>query len=200
MARTTKKEDIEALKSAIEEAVGMKFITSGHFDQLRQFVFYRTGEYVSTTTLKRLWGYLNESLEPRVTTLSMLATTLGFQDWEDFLKRNESAPSEKRIASSPKFGSGINVATDLKEGDEIMLYWYPGRECLIKYLGSLRFEVLESQKTRLKPGDQFSTHLIIAGHPLYLSELIHKGMAPTAYICGKLHGGIQFRIVKSAEE
>ena len=195
MDRTAKHEEIEALKEALEEAMGQKLMVSGQFDQLREYVFNHTGEYVSSTTLKRLWGYLNEKSQARESTLSLLAQTLGFSTWGEFLHRNDGRPIKKRIPSNPKLGKCINVSSDLLPGDRIQLFWYPGRECLVEYLGGIDFRVIESEKTRLKPGDTFSTHLIVAGHPLYLSNLVRNGQKPMAYICGKLKGGVQFRTI-----
>ena len=187
--------EVRALKAALEEAVGFKMETPKNFEHLRAVIFSRTGEYISTTTLKRIWGYLNEPLQTRTSTLSLLARTVGYKDWEDFVKRSDTASTEKKIPSSPKFGRAINVNSDLKKGDRLKLYWHPGRVCKIRYLGKMQFVVEESQKTRLKPGDTFYCHLIIAGHPLYLSNLKHGDADPVAYICGRIHGGIQFERV-----
>lgn len=144
------------------------------------------------TTLKRIWEYIDAPYNPRPDTLSILARAVGFADYEDFLKTNESSSTETRIPSSPKFGRSLDVIKDLNPGDEIKLYWHPGRECHVRYLGNMQFEVLESKNTRIKVGDTFFCHLILAGHPLYLSSLTRKNSVPVSYICGKLHGGIQF--------
>ena len=192
--------EIEALKAALEEASGFKIETPKNFEQLRGVIFRRTGEYISTTTLKRIWGYLNEPLQTRPTTLSLLARTVGYKDWEDFVMRSGKASTEKKIPSSPKFGKAINVNSDMKEGDRVMLYWHPGRECLVRYEGKMQFVVEESKKTRLKPGDTFYCHLIIAGHPLYLSNLKHGNAEPVAYICGRIHGGIQFERISASDQ
>lgn len=189
--------EIEAIKAALEEAVGFKIESPKKFEMLRTMIFRRTGEYISTTTLKRIWGYLDEPLQTRSTTLSLLATAVGYKDWEDFKKRGSSSVTEKKIPSSPKFGRCINVNTDLKPDDRLKLYWYPGRECTVRYLGRMQFVVEESQKTRLKPGDTFYCHLVVAGHPLYLSNLKHGKAEPMAYICGRIHGGIQYELMES---
>lgn len=197
------KEEIEALKLALEDSMNIKMLTPKHFEQLRYFVFERTGEFLSSTTLKRIWGYLNEPLKTRVTTLSILSQALGYRDWEDFTRRNDGAPSEQGLPSSYKLVKSLNVQTDLARGQLVTLYWMPNRICTIKYLGGLGFVVTESLHTRLQPGDHFECNLILAGHPLYLSNLIRGNSEPTVYICGKLHGGIQFKIhpfVENEEE
>lgn len=202
MVRNTKEDDIKGLIAAMEEAVGFTCTSAPHFEKLRDYVYAHTAEYISETTLKRLWGYLDENVSTRKTSLSILARSLGFSDWDDFLQRNDLKPSEKKIPSNPSFGNSINVLKDLRKGDRVMLYWYPGRECLVEYTGDINFKVIESVKTRLSPGDTFSTHLILEGHPLYLSNLVRatgKGES-TAYVCGKIHGGIFFKKLKKSPE
>lgn len=196
MEKINKDKEIKEVKRALEEAVGIKIETPKDFVRLREVIAARTGQYISTTTLKRIWGYLNEPLATRISTYNLLVQTLGYLNWEDFLKRNDK-PSEKKIASSPQFGRSINVNADLKAGEELKLYWHPERICHIKYEGDFKFKVLESKNTRLKPGYTFRCHLILAGHPLYLSEVTKGDSRPMAYVCGKLHGGIQFEKIES---
>ena len=192
MEQKDRRPHIELLKSELEEAIGEEIKTPRQFEKLRELVYARTREYVSTTTLKRIWGYLNEPLKTREGTLTLLAQTLGFKSWDDFISLKNGSLQEHKLPSSPKFGRSITVATDLVAGDRIRLTWYPGRVCVVRYLGDMKFEVEESEKTRLKPGDTFCCHLILAGNPLYLSNLRHGNSPATAYMCGRIHGGIQF--------
>lgn len=199
METANQENEIQALRDALEEALGIKVETPKHFNMLRMMVFNRTSEYISTSTLKRIWGYIGKATNTRGTTLSLLARTIGYKDWEDFCKRNERQPGETKIPSSPKFGRSINVIRDLKRGEVLKLYWHPGRVCIVKYLGNMKFEVVESEKTRLVPGTTFYCHLIVSGHPLYLSDVRIRNSVPSAYMCGKLHGGVQFEQDKRAE-
>ena len=190
---------IELLKVALEKAVGFKATTPKVFDKIQLMIINRTGEYVSSTTLKRLWGYLREPQETRDSTLSILVRALGFLDWNDFVSRNDTEYSESDISSSPKFEKSLNVSSDLTPGMHVLLTWYPGRECLVEYKGNLEFEVVDSKLTKLQKGMKFKCHLMIAGHPLYLLILPTEGMTgekTITYECGKIHGGIQFEIIK----
>lgn len=192
MGKITQSKDIESLKAALENAIDGKPSASGHFDTLRDYIFNRTGQFVSSTTLKRMWGYLEDKRAPRISTLSLLAVTLGFSDWDDFVERHCKNTGDKMLPSNPKLGKCIDVTSDLKPGDRLKLFWYPERECIVEYLGGINFKVIQSKKTKLKPDDLFSTHLIVSGHPLYLSNVIRKGHQPMVYICGRLKGGVQY--------
>lgn len=192
MERDTNSKAIESLKAALEKAVDQKISVSGQFDTLRDYIFSHTGQFVSTTTLKRMWGYLSDRRDPHVSTLSLLAKTLGFSDWDDFVAGHDKLDGDDAFPSNPKLGGSINVSSDLKPGDRLKLFWFPERECVVEYLGGIDFRVIESKKTKLKPGDLFSTHLIVSGHPLYLSNLTRRNLKPMVYICGRLKGGIQY--------
>lgn len=69
----------------IEVALGRKMNTPKDFDFLRECVFSRLNVWVSTTTLKRIWGYLKDDVQPRQGTLDILARFIGFEGYENFL-------------------------------------------------------------------------------------------------------------------
>lgn len=196
MEQSAKQEDIKALRAAIEETIGTKITGPKNFNRLMEFIKTRTGEYISATTLKRVWGYIDEPMKTRYNTLSTIARAIGYGDYNDFLQRNDNAPAETRIPSGQKYGKVVDVLSDLEPDDRVELFWHSGRECMVRYLGDMNFIVESSKQTRLKPNDTFRCHLILAGHPLYLSGLKHGNAKPTAYICGKIHGGIQFILHK----
>ena len=77
-----------ALCEALEAAIGRKMEKASDFDRMAEYVFEKTHEKVSTTTLKRLWGYLKEGNSPRESTLDILAQSLGETDWNAFCKKN----------------------------------------------------------------------------------------------------------------
>ena len=56
----------------IESAIGQRLRTPKDFDYLRKCIYARLRIIVSSTTLKRLWGYLNDGGEPREATLTTL--------------------------------------------------------------------------------------------------------------------------------
>lgn len=189
---------ILTLIEELEKMVGFKLKTPKHFEMMRSTVFNRTGELLSTTTLKRIWGYLEEPLNTRESTLSILARSLGYADWDSFNK-NISEHNDGFTPSSPFLGRRINVMTDMKVGDLLSIYWQPDRKCLVKLIDECRFEVIQSFGTRLSPGDTFYCHMIMAGYPLYLSQLKQGNSTPVGYVCGQGPGGVQYEILASEE-
>lgn len=80
---------IAQLREAMEKKAGRQMHTPKDFDFLSESIFETLHQKVSATTLKRLWGYLQESSAPRVSTLDLLAQYVGYADWESFCNQEE---------------------------------------------------------------------------------------------------------------
>lgn len=167
----------------VEETAGIKASTPLQFEALSETILRHTGKLLSPTTLKRIWGYLNEPTNPRISTLNALARFCGWRDYEDFVAGNVP-----EIESGPLGSNVIKVERDMKKGERIRLMWQPSRVCVIEYLGQWRWRVVESTGTRLLAGDTFSCQVIANGEPLYASNLTHDGTDAGVYVCGRKSG------------
>lgn len=174
----------EKLRIDIESALGKTIDTPKDFDVLKEQILVRTGETVSASTLKRVWGYLSSDSEPGLHTLNILSRFLGYISWKHFL----SESSDKEHQSNPVMSRHLSVEEELCPGDQLRLTWHPGRVCDVEYTGDSKFEVLASKNTRIQAGNTFKCSLIIENEPLYIDNLCQEGMPPVAYICGKKTG------------
>ncbi len=177
------RDKIKVLRDRVEEAFGGRVLTPIRFDALSQSIFERTGVLISATTLKRLWGYLNEPVTPRRSTLDVLARYCGWTDFDTF-----GSGERSDIESGNLGASTIRADRDITPGDRLRLMWAPDRVCVIEYDGDLRWHVTASEGTRLAPGDSFRCGLIVNGEPLYLDDLKHEGQKPGVYVCGRRSG------------
>ena len=175
----------------IETAVGRPMRTPKDYTFLSGCIYARLHILVSSTTLKRIWGYLDEGVESRPSTLGVLARFLGYRDWDDYCDRAAEAAERQ---SSPVMSRRLSVGEELKPGDRLRLTWQPERVCDVVYLGNLTFQVTASENTRLLEGDTFGCSLFVEGEPLYLDNLQQEGRPPVAYVCGK-RSGIRFEIL-----
>lgn len=173
----------------VEATAKMTPSTPKDFELLTDAVRRLTGVLLSPTTLKRLWGYLDEPVVPRRFTLDVLSRFCGWRDYEHFL--SGAAPD---IESGNVGSSVIRAGENISCGQRVRLFWNPSRMCDIEYLGDLEWEVVAATATRLKPGDRFRCPMIISGEPLYLDSLTACGNRPGVYVCGS-RTGVKFVIL-----
>lgn len=185
---------IEKLITDIASAIGKIPGTPKDFDQLSQHIQSRTGEPISSSTLKRLWGYLPSESTPSLYTLNLLSRYLGYKSWEDFQQGGFTDEHQ----SDPVMSRHLNVAEELCKGDRLRLTWHPDRICDVEYEGDLHFKVLRSEKTRILADDTFDCGLIIENEPLYIDNLRQGDLPPVTYVCGK-KTGVRFERIISEE-
>lgn len=75
---------IEELKFLIEQEYGKTLNTTTDFEEFSIFLHKRTSKNISASTLKRLYGYVNDDHKPRITTLDTLAEYIGHNNFKDF--------------------------------------------------------------------------------------------------------------------
>ena len=173
------------LLQEVEKEYGRRIATSTDFNSLELAIQEKTKEVVSYSTLKRLWGYVTLSPTPRISTLDILARYVGYKDYKHFCKELSKRTTEDSGFITSDF---LDVST-LKEGDSIQIGWAPNRLVVLKYLGSFKFEVLESTNSKLEPGDTFEIASIIVGYPLYIPHILRNGEYTPSYIAGR-EGGV----------
>ncbi len=174
---------IEKLKKEIARIVGKVPQSPRDFEDLSEHIYNRTGEMLSPTTLKRLFGYLKESVSPRISTLHILARFVGYSNYDAFYKHIENKDSQSNFILEEHL-----KAESLGVGKRIQLTWLPNRLCIARHLGNGHFEVVEAENTKLCVGDTFVCHLFINHEILYLDDVIHNNGTPVRFVAGKKDG------------
>lgn len=100
-----KKEHIERLKEAVVAAFGHTLDAPTDYERLSADIQRRTGELISVSTLKRLFGYIKPGTIPRPSTLSVLARYVGSAGWSDFCSGYpiEENPEPRKISVKPVY-------------------------------------------------------------------------------------------------
>lgn len=191
--RPEKSKIYEYLMEAIGKMLGKKVQTSTDYHKLCMDIKFRTGQTIGDTTLKRIFGYVNDSVEPRQHTLDILAQYIGYADWDSFCHAiTEGSPHESGMVLSRSL-----LTSSLIKGSVIRLTWQPERVCICQYRGQNMFVVLRSENTRLTQGTTFQCSLIIAGEPLTLDHVCLEGsLDPCVYQVGSVNG-VQFDVMTS---
>lgn len=189
-----KQNNFTNLQKIIEKIVGREMLTPRDFDFLSIRILDITGQYLSAITLKRLWGYLGEKykIEPRNSTLNILAQAAGYTNWESYYK---DFTGESK-AQSAFLNNRTLYTNQLAQKSLVELKWEPNRKVVIKHNGFEVFEVVESINSKLSVGDTFRCGLIIENEPMFLQGIIHKGQTYNSYVCGS-ESGVKFKVISN---
>lgn len=184
--------ELQYLLELVEKQYGRKLSTTTDFESLSVIIEKATGDLLSSSTLKRLYGYVSLNTVPRKTTLDILSRFIGNRDYETFRISLSNDPQ-----FSSRFFSAKTVTTsELKAGDRLRIGWPANRIVTLKYLGDDLFEVETSVNASLVKGDRFRQVSFMKGYPLYLSRILRDGDYTPAYVAGMNSGLNLIEIVK----
>lgn len=184
----------EALKERVRNVSGLPMQVRGDFDELSVRIKRQTGMQVSSTTLRRFFGYQESEGSNSLGTLNVICQYVGYRDITAFsdalMKENGGSSSEvleclKMLASK-----------ELNRSDRLRIVWAPDRSMVVRYEGGGEvFTVEESVNGKLQPGDSFHCHQFVLGEPLYCKFVLREGLPPVDYVCGR-NGGIRFEVLR----
>ena len=78
--------EIHELIEAVKTKYSNSLATSTDFEEFSLYLQKHTGDIISASTLKRLWGYVRDTHEPRGHTLDILSRYVGYHNFDDFCK------------------------------------------------------------------------------------------------------------------
>ncbi len=186
---------INTLLHTIEQRTGLCMRSNRDFTELSRLIFDTMHESLSPSTLKRLWGYVaQQNMQPRATTLNILAQYAGFSDFESFKKfYNIEHPNEQNSCASEISFAPYWDAAQLPNGELVAMRWHPNRLCIVRHLVNVCFEVVKAENCKISVGDTFCCDFFVDGEALYVYNLTHGGKTGLSYVAGK-NGGVKFEI------
>ena len=100
------KEQVVLLRK-VEANCNRKMKTPADFDFLAGVIWNAVHESISSSTLKRVWGYAGKETDARFVTKTILSRYIGYKDWDDFVERLNSPEIESNRIFFTKFeGAG----------------------------------------------------------------------------------------------
>ena len=176
--------ELAYLLTEVEKKYGRRIATTTDFESLSVVIEHTIGELISSSTLKRLWGYVSLNPTPRIATLDVLSRFIGYKDFKEFCE----GLKESQAFTSTFFSSKCQTVAELSDGAKVTLGWAPNRLVILNYLGSFQFEVIASENSQLRAGDRFELSEIIVGYPLYISRILRDGKYTPSYVAGQING------------
>lgn len=183
--------ELGCLLHEVEEKYGERLATSKNFESLAIAIQEQTRMVISSSTLKRLWGYVSLNPLPRRATLDILAKYLSYKDFPAYC----DSLSKRGIMESGFFDTRSIAVSDLQEGNKLELGWAPNRLVTLLYLGNFQFEVIDSQNSKLEKGDRFELSNVIFGYPLFISRILRNGEYTPSFIAGRDTGINTLRVL-----
>lgn len=181
---------LEDLKKECEKSFGKTIVSPVDFNELSLKIKKATGKNISVSSIKRIWGYVSYPHTPTNEILSILSAYAGYRDWQDF--RNAALITQ----SSDFIGNDILKSSNIKVGNRIQLRWKPDRHCIVEYIGSSEFKVIEAENSKLSAGDIFTCGVIAKGEPLICQDIRRGGdVIAEGYVAGKTDGIISLKIL-----
>ena len=185
--------EIEELKLQVERKYGKVLGTSTDFYDFSLVMERLTGNHISPSTLKRMWGYVNDTHKPRRLTLDLLSRYLDYEDYQAFLRWLKTTTQY----NSSFFSARQLISSEQATGTTIEIGWSPNRLVRLRYLGDSQYEVVKSENSKMKAGDKFMTGCFIMEQPLYLPYIEREGERTPPFIAGRNGGLTVIRIFEN---
>ncbi len=177
----SEQEYIERMKEEIRGKLKHSLDSPTDFDYLALQVKIVTGEDISSTTLKRFYGYINSQSTTRRSSLSILARYQGYLGWSDYVK--------KSVVNSGFLSTKVIMSSTVGDGDLIEVEWGDDRSVTFVALGNNMFAVMKSENSMLLAGDKLEVMMFVLNQPLQIKNVIRDGSNMGSYTAG-LNGGL----------
>ncbi len=174
-----KSPEFQFLIQEVSRQYGGRLETTTDFDALSDSIESRSGERISPSTLKRIWGYVRLNPRQRRSTLDILSRYAGRKDYRALcieLQETSNYFTEESLRTR-----------DLGAGTRLSLCWMPARKVRIRYLGEYAFEVEDPGTSKLRAGDKVHCAGFLIGQPLYL-DIERDGETMPPYVAGRAKG------------
>ena len=177
------------VQQLIQESSGINVRQPKAIEALSESILQKTGDRIGETTLRRLYGFVDDEREPRSYTLDIIARFLDYGNWECMMK--DLCPADSIFIES---GQDC-VLANLKEGSMLEIKYFPDRVLQFEALGDHRFKVTESLNSKLKTGDIAIIDDMLLHFPLHARSVVRDGVDMGRYIAGEKYGICSIRII-----
>ena len=125
--------EIAFLLKEVERKYGREVHTSTDFESLSVVIERDINEYISSATLKRLWGYVSLKPAPRVATLDILCHFIGYRSFSEY----KHALADKTSDETGFFSAFSISSQDLYPKDRLIIGWAPNKLITVEYKGGV---------------------------------------------------------------
>ncbi len=151
----------------IKKKTGMKYDRAKDFSALAADIFNKTGRTIGITTLKRLFGTIEDQRDAVGYTMNTIAIYLGFASWKEYMGHDS-------FDSDWCFDDDLFYIHDLELGDQLKVQ-YLNRSVtflVVDYESARVLKVEESINSSLQVGDIVFIHSLRVGSIIEAEKVI----------------------------
>jgi hypothetical protein len=170
------------IKEKIETEFGQSVKYPRDCDALSADISTKTNQRISGSTIRRLFGFISGTVEPRSYTLDVIAEYVGYPSFEALIEGFKETPSEsERIIE-------LIDAKDLKAGEKIRLSFDINNHFCAEYIGESKFKVDDSSCDAIQLNDIVSVAKIRLHQPLFVENLLRDNVTLGPNVLAKVSG------------
>jgi hypothetical protein len=170
------------IQEKVEERFGRPIRYAKDCEILSVSIHAFTGEKISCSTVKRLFGLIESENEPRLYTLDIIAQYLGYINYDHLLQ--EFNPNKNDLGESIE----TIASRDLKIGDTIRIKYAPNRFLAANYIDDCIFKIVESNDPKILQNELLVFNNVGRYLPLFASWRSAKNGIAKNIILGKISG------------
>lgn len=175
----------------IEARFGREIRSSSDCEAFAASVFEVTHQHLGNTSAKRLFGFTGEkNVTHRSSTMDVLAKYLGYNDMRCLTDHLGEGYDISKFEEIEEIDFG-----NLEKGTQVRITYDPNRVLSLTYLGDNIFFVDDSQRSKLRQGDQLHITQIAKGFELLISDVVRDGRSLGSYHAAKDGGLTSVEIV-----
>ena len=158
-------------------------------DALAGDISHVTKNTISTYTLKRIFGFIEGSKEPRLYTLDVIANYLGYKNWDNYIE------NQLNIENS-EFHTIQQLAIEKLELNSLIeIHYAPETKLTLQYLENFEFEIKDSLNSKLQEKDLVKIFNIVKNYPLIINSVTRNNVNLGAYKAAKISGVTEINIL-----
>lgn len=172
----------QIIKKRIEKQIGHPIAYPSDCERLAINIRYSLNETIGVTTLKRIFGFVDDVASPRASTLDILARYCGYDTYEEF-KKILLKEGDSDFENVPDI-----VSANLAPGAVIKFTYLPDRKIVLIYEGKLKFRVTDCENGSLRNNDILTISYFNKNMPLIVTDVERDGKSLGRYVAGKTSG------------
>ena len=159
----------------IRKKSGLSFDRASDFSTLASLISNVTKHSIGITTLKRLFGYIDDSRETNKSTLNIIALYLGYSSWEDYISTMR-VDSDWNVESETLWIAVLPIETQIEVS-------YLNRVVIFEVLTTEEgkaLKVIDTKNSSLRKDDIVYLDRLKKGEPLEARK-VYRGQSLGSY-------------------